>query len=77
VSSIRTWTSPVLIVHGDDDRNVAFEASIDLVRRLRQKGDVHFEELYFIDEVHGFLRYANWLETFRRSADFFDRMLKQ
>jgi dipeptidyl aminopeptidase/acylaminoacyl peptidase len=77
VSSIRTWTSPVLIVHGDDDRNVAFEASIDLVRRLRQKGDVHFEELYFIDEVHGFLRYASWLETFRRSADFFDRMLKQ
>jgi dipeptidyl aminopeptidase/acylaminoacyl peptidase len=77
VSSIRTWTSPVLIVHGDDDRNVAFEASIDLVRRLRQKGDVHFEELYFIDEVHGFLRYANWLETFRRSADFFDRMLRQ
>jgi dipeptidyl aminopeptidase/acylaminoacyl peptidase len=77
VASIRTWTSPVLIVHGDDDRNVAFEASIDLVRRLRQKGDVHFEELYFIDEVHGFLRYANWLETFRRSADFFDRMLRQ
>jgi dipeptidyl aminopeptidase/acylaminoacyl peptidase len=77
VSSIRTWTSPVLIVHGDDDRNVAFEASIDLVRRLRQKGDVHFEELYFIDEVHGFLRYANWLETFRRSADFFDRMLRE
>jgi dipeptidyl aminopeptidase/acylaminoacyl peptidase len=75
VSSIRTWTSPVLIIHGDDDRNVAFEASIDLVRRLRQKGDVHFEELYFIDEVHGFLRHDSWLETFRRSADFFDRML--
>jgi dipeptidyl aminopeptidase/acylaminoacyl peptidase len=76
VSSIMTWTSPVLIIHGDDDRNVAFEASIDLVRRLRQKGDVHFEELYFIDDVHGFLRFANWLETFRTSADFFDRMLK-
>lgn len=76
VANMATWTSPVLIVHGDDDRNVAFEASIDLVRRLRQKGDVHFEELYFIDEVHGFLRYANWLETFRRSADFFDRTLR-
>lgn len=75
VADIATWTSPVLIVHGDDDRNVAFEASIDLVSRLRQKGDVHFEELYFIDEVHGFLRYASWLETFRRAADFFDRFL--
>lgn len=77
VADMATWTSPVLIVHADDDRNVPFEASIDLVRRLRQKGDVHFEELYFVDDVHGFLRHANWLETFRRSADFFSRTLKQ
>jgi dipeptidyl aminopeptidase/acylaminoacyl peptidase len=77
VADMATWTSPVLIIHGDDDRNVPFEASIDLVRRLRQKGDVHFEELYFVDDVHSFLRYANWLETYRRSADFFDRMLKR
>jgi dipeptidyl aminopeptidase/acylaminoacyl peptidase len=76
VADMATWTSPVLIIHGDDDRNVPFEASIDLVRRLRQKGDVHFEELYFVDDVHGFLRHANWLETFRRSADFFHRHLK-
>jgi dipeptidyl aminopeptidase/acylaminoacyl peptidase len=76
VASIDTWTSPVLIVHADDDRNVPFEASIDLVRRLRQKGDVHFEELYFVDDVHGFLRHANWLTTFEAAADFFDRQLK-
>ncbi len=76
VADIATWTSPVLIVHGDDDRNVPFEASIDLVRRLRAKGDVHFEELYFVDDVHGFLRHANWLATFRAAADFFDRQLK-
>jgi dipeptidyl aminopeptidase/acylaminoacyl peptidase len=76
VADMATWSSPVLIIHGDDDRNVAFEASIDLVRRLREKGDVHFEELYFIDEVHGFLRHASWLETFRRSADFLQRFLR-
>jgi dipeptidyl aminopeptidase/acylaminoacyl peptidase len=75
VADIDTWTSPVLIIHGDDDRNVPFEASIDLVARLRQKGDVHFEELYFIDDVHGFYRHDNWLETFHAAADFFDRML--
>jgi dipeptidyl aminopeptidase/acylaminoacyl peptidase len=75
VADMATWTSPILIVHGDDDRNVPFEASIDLVRRLRWKGDVHFEELYFVDDVHSFLRHANWYETFRRSADFFDRFL--
>jgi dipeptidyl aminopeptidase/acylaminoacyl peptidase len=38
---------------------------------------VHFEELYFVDDVHGFLRHASWLETFRRSADFFDRTLRR
>jgi len=75
VADIETWTSPVLIIHGDDDRNVPFEASIDLVTRLRQKGDIHFEEIYFIDDVHGFLRHENWLTVFRAAGDFFDRFL--
>ena len=75
VADIETWTSPVLIIHGDDDRNVPFEASIDLVARLREKGDVHFEEIYFIDDVHGFLRHENWLTVFRAGGDFFDRFL--
>ncbi len=76
VADIASWRSPVLIVHGDDDRNVPFEASIDLVRRLRLKGDVICSELYFPDEAHGFLRHRNWLEVFRRAADFFDRYLR-
>ena len=75
VADVETWTSPVLIIHGDDDRNVPFDASIDLVARLRQKGDVHFEEIYFIDDVHGFLRHENWLTVFRAGGDFFDRFL--
>ena len=77
VADIDKWTSPVLIVHGDDDRNVPFEASIDLVGRLRRKGDVIFEELYFVDDVHGFLLHRNWLIVYRRAADFFDRYLKE
>ncbi len=77
VADIDSWRSPVLIVHGDDDRNVPFEASIDLVKRLRRKGDVIFEELYFIDDVHGFLLHRNWLEVYRRATTFFDRYLKE
>jgi dipeptidyl aminopeptidase/acylaminoacyl peptidase len=34
VSSVATWRSPVLVIHGDDDRNVRFAQSSDLVRRL-------------------------------------------
>ena len=76
VADIAGWRSPVLIVHGDDDRNVPFEASIDLVRRLRRKGDVIFHELYFPDEAHGFLLHCSWLEVFRQATDFFERYLK-
>ena len=76
VADIDSWRSPVLIIHADDDRNVPFEASIDLVARLRQKGDVLFEELYFVDDVHGFLLHRNWLAAYEAGADFFDRHLK-
>src|SRR5882757_7594632 len=31
VASIANWRSPVLLVHGDDDRNVPFQQTTDLV----------------------------------------------
>jgi dipeptidyl aminopeptidase/acylaminoacyl peptidase len=33
--SIATWRSPVLLVHGDDDRNVPIQQTTDLVKKLR------------------------------------------
>lgn len=69
------WKSPVLLIHGDDDRNVPFSESVDLVRELRNRS-VPFEQLIFPDEVHGFLLHSNWVQAYEASADFFDRMLK-
>lgn len=69
------WRSPVLIIHGDDDRNVPFAESVDLVESLRKQGNVEFEQLIFPDEVHGFLLHRNWKEAFKRTADFFKRKL--
>lgn len=74
VADLSKWHSPVLFVHGDDDRNVLFQQTTDLVQRLRERG-VHIELLVFPDEVHGFLRHENWLRIFRAAADFFDRFL--
>ncbi|HVS03890.1 MAG TPA: prolyl oligopeptidase family serine peptidase [Thermoanaerobaculia bacterium] len=68
------WTSPILLIHGDDDRNVLFQQSTDLVQRLREKG-VPVEVLVFPDEVHGFLRHQSWLRAFHVAAEFFDRWL--
>ncbi len=75
MASVKTWKSPVLLVHGDDDRNVPFSESVTLAAALRKQG-VEFEQLIFPDEIHGFLRHSRWLELFRAAGDFLDRRLK-
>jgi dipeptidyl aminopeptidase/acylaminoacyl peptidase len=76
VTSVDTWKSPVLFIHGDDDRNVYFTQTVDLVARLRARG-VEIEQLIFPDDVHDFLLYRNWLAGYHVTSDFFDRRLKQ
>lgn len=74
MASIKTWRSPVLLIHGDDDRNVPFSESVTLAEALRQQR-VEFEQLVFPDEVHGFLLHVRWLEAYRAAAGFFERRL--
>ncbi|MEM8900044.1 MAG: prolyl oligopeptidase family serine peptidase [Bacteroidota bacterium] len=75
ISELQYWSSPVLLITGDDDRNVMFGQSIDLKNKLDKLG-VHNETLVFPDEVHGFLRYESWLRTYTAAEDFFDRFLR-
>jgi dipeptidyl aminopeptidase/acylaminoacyl peptidase len=75
VTAVDTWKSPVLFIHGDDDRNVIFSQTVDLVARLRAR-NVHIEQLVFPDEVHDFLLYGNWLKGYRAMSEFFDRQLQ-
>ena len=74
LAAIKTWRSPVLIIQGDDDRNVPFHESVLMVEALRKQG-VEAEELIFPDEIHGFLRHESWLRAYRAGAEFFDRHL--
>jgi len=74
VAAVDTWKSPVLFIHGDDDRNVFFSQTVDLVARLRPRG-VHIEQLVFPDDVHDFLLYGNWLKAYGATSEFFDRQL--
>ena len=64
----------MLLIHGDDDRNVAFTETGSLVEQLRKRGVEH-EVLVFPDEVHGFLLHATWLKAYAATADFFRRKL--
>jgi dipeptidyl aminopeptidase/acylaminoacyl peptidase len=74
ISAVASWRSPVLLVHGDDDHNVAFSESVRLAEALREHG-VEYQELVLPDEIHGFLRHASWLRVYSAAADFLDAKL--
>ncbi len=74
VASVATWRSPVLFIHGDDDRNVPFQQTTDLVEKLRAQ-KIAFEELIIPDEIHDLLRWSDWVRSYKAMADFFDRKL--
>jgi dipeptidyl aminopeptidase/acylaminoacyl peptidase len=73
-ADIGTWTSPVLLIQGDDDRNVHFAEMIDLANRLEKKG-VDVEQMVIPDEIHGFLRYASWLKADTATEAYLTRKL--
>lgn len=74
IASVKTWRSPVLLIHGDDDRNVPFAETVQLVEALRrQKVDV--EELIFPDEIHDFLLRRDWIRAYSAAAEFLERKM--
>lgn len=75
ISSVDKWKSPVLLIHGDDDRNVEFAQTVNLVRLLRKNG-VDFEQIVFPDEIHDFLRHQDWVWSYSAAGTFLDKHLK-
>lgn len=76
MGSIDSWRSPVLLIHGDDDKNVDFGQSILLARELAARR-IPYRDLVFPNERHGFLRYADWLASYRATDAFFREMLME
>ncbi len=74
ISDLSRWRAPVLLIHGDDDRNVPFSESVSLTEALRRQG-TPVELLVFPDEVHGFLLHRNWVAAYEASAAFLEREL--
>ena len=72
VAYIGTWTSPVSLIHGDDDRNVAFNQSTDLYKRLLKQG-VPVETTVIVDDTHHWLKFSNALKVDHTIADYFVR----
>ncbi len=74
-ADVATWRSPVLLIQGDDDRNVPFHQTVDLARRLDAQ-HVPYEELVIPNEIHGFLRHESWLKADTAAVEFLTRELK-
>lgn len=75
VSTVPTWKSPVLFIHGDDDRNVRFSQTVDLVRRISARG-VEYEEIVIVDDTHHFMRHANQVRVNAAITAYLEKKLK-
>ncbi|RPA67999.1 S9 family peptidase [Cyclobacteriaceae bacterium YHN15] len=70
-----TWTSPVLFIHGDDDRNVQVSQTTDLIRRFEER-KLPFEYLIIPDDSHHWMRFSNLVKVNQATADFLKKHLK-
>lgn len=74
IGAIDTWKSPVLLIHGDDDRNVAFQQTTGLVQLLRARNIPH-ELIVFPDDTHESMLHSRWIYTLDRMERFIDEHL--
>lgn len=74
LAQVKNWRAPVLLIHGDDDRNVRFIETLTLIQHLRAQG-VPVEQLVFPDEIHGFLRHESWMRAYEAALDFLRRRM--
>ena len=71
-----SWTSPLLLIHPDDDRSVQFEESQALYHELRKR-KVDVEAMVIPDEEHTFLRHQPWVVSSQRALTFFQKHFQQ
>jgi len=74
IATADQWRSPVLFVHADDDRNVPFAQTVEMVEALR-KHEVPIEQIVIPDEIHDLLRRKSWMTYFNATDAFFARTL--
>jgi dipeptidyl aminopeptidase/acylaminoacyl peptidase len=74
VADISKWKSPVLLLQADDDRNVPFTQTVNLVPLLRQH-HIPYKLIVYPDEIHDSLLWRTWLSVFTETGDFFDQVL--
>jgi dipeptidyl aminopeptidase/acylaminoacyl peptidase len=75
VAHLDTWTSPILMIHGDNDLQAAMWPTIETALLLRKKG-VPAQTLIFPGEDHGFFLHDNRVRMLHRVWDFLEKYLQ-
>lgn len=75
-SSVSKWKSPVLLIQGDDDRNVPFSQMVTLVQMLRAN-HVPFEQIVYPGETHDFMLWSTFISSYKATAQFFQKHLAE
>jgi dipeptidyl aminopeptidase/acylaminoacyl peptidase len=71
-SAVDGWKSPVLLIQGDDDRNVNFSQMVGMVSLLRAR-NVYYELIVYPDDVHETLIHGRWLNSFAHMEAFLNK----
>lgn len=74
ISSVSTWKSPTLFIHADDDRDIPYYQSVDIINRLLKR-KVPVETMVIVDDSHHWLKYSNSLKVMNATANFFKAKL--
>ncbi len=65
----------LLLIHGMGDTNVLFQDAVQLSEKLIREGK-SFDEMFYPEENHAYVRDETLIDAFTRTAAHFDRYLK-
>jgi len=74
MADLDTWTSPVLLIHADDDRNVEVSQTADLIRRFEELGK-SYESIVVPGDTHHWMKWSNMIRVDQATADFLKKHL--
>lgn len=74
MADLQTWTSPVLFIHADDDRNVSVSQTADLIRRFEEMGKP-YESILIPGDTHHWMKWSNMIRVDQATADFLKKHL--
>lgn len=74
IADLATWTSPVLFIHSDDDRNVTVSQTTDLIRRFEELKKP-YESILIPGDTHHWMKWSNMIRVHQATADYLKKHL--